>query len=257
MKISFSKYEGTGNDFILLDARMSTMIEAELVIEKLCQRRWGIGADGFILIKDDAECDFYMKYYNADGRESSMCGNGGRCAVAFSKRLGMIIDRVNFKAIDGNHTALIQGDTVSLQMIDVSTIEHHPTHVFLNTGSPHHVVFVPRIDKVDVYEEGKKIRFGKPYFEVGSNVNFVQMAADSLKIRTYERGVENETLSCGTGVVAAAIAAHHIRKISVGTVRIETLGGILTVRFTKTAKTYETVWLEGPARFVFEGCIEI
>ncbi|XCI75811.1 MAG: diaminopimelate epimerase [Flavobacteriales bacterium] len=257
MKISFSKYEGTGNDFILLDARTSTLTEPELVIAKLCHRQWGIGADGLILIKEDAKYDFYMKYYNTDGKESSMCGNGGRCAVAFSKRLGIIIDMVNFRAIDGNHTALIKGDTVTLQMINVSTVKHHPTYVFLNTGSPHHVIFVPRVDEVDVYEEGKKIRFGKPYFEVGTNVNFVEVAVDALKVRTYERGVENETLSCGTGVVAAAIAAHHIGKISVSMIRVETLGGILTVRFTKNAKVYETVWLEGPARFVFEGCIEI
>lgn len=257
MKIDFSKYQGTGNDFIMIDLRVISMSEEESVIRRLCHRKWGIGADGLILIKEDAESDFYMKYYNADGRESSMCGNGGRCAVAFSKHLGIIANETRFRAMDGMHNAIIQGDMVSLQMIDVLAVEDHATHVFLNTGSPHHVVFVPSVDGLDVFNQGKRIRWGAPYFEEGVNVNFVEIARDVLKIHTYERGVEDETLSCGTGTVAAAIAAYHTGKVTLDRVDVSTLGGILTVSFTEDSKTYKKIRLNGPAQWVFDGCIEI
>ncbi|XOD66936.1 MAG: diaminopimelate epimerase [Flavobacteriales bacterium Tduv] len=257
MKISFSKYQGTGNDFIMIDTRTMSMLEEQSVIARLCHRKWGVGADGLIFIKRDAEIDFYMKYYNADGRESSMCGNGGRCAVAFSKRLGIISDKTCFRAMDGMHTALIKGDIISLQMRDVLVVEHHPTHVFLNTGSPHHVVFVPSVDDLDVFNKGRRIRHGAPYFEEGVNVNFVERVGGVLKIRTYERGVEDETLSCGTGTVAAAIAAYHTGKVTVDRINLNTSGGLLSVSFKEDSNIYKEIRLKGPAQWVFDGCIDI
>ncbi|WGH26934.1 MAG: diaminopimelate epimerase [Candidatus Bostrichicola ureolyticus] len=258
MKLKFFKYQGTGNDFILIDARK---LKFEINnIKQLCHRKLGIGADGLILIKNDEKSQFYMKYYNSDGKESTMCGNGGRCAVAFSKYLGIINNKTYFRAADGNHIAFINANnTISLKMKNVNSLKINSNYsVFLNTGSPHHIVFVKKVNKLNVYSLGKEIRFKKPYIKNGVNVNFVEIIEKNyLKIRTYERGVENETLSCGTGAVASAIAAFELGKINNNKILIHTLGGKLYVKFQKFNSIYKKIWLEGPSKFIYYGFINI
>jgi len=197
-----------------------------------------------------------MVYYNADGSESTMCGNGGRCLVAFAKQLGIIKDKATFLAIDGLHQAEIENGIVKLQMQDVATIERHPKHVFLNTGSPHHVQFEEQIENFDIKNLGAKIRYGSPYNEAGSNVNFVKKISEAtFAVRTYERGVEDETLSCGTGVTAVALAMNYIGETSQNLVTLQTQGGNLNVSFEKEGDLYKNVWLIGPAKFVYKGNI--
>jgi diaminopimelate epimerase len=259
MEIHFYKYQGAGNDFIMIDNRNLLFPKNdEAVINQLCDRRFGIGADGLILLEPSAKFDFNMVYYNADGKEGSMCGNGGRCIAAFAKQLKIISKTTTFKAIDGLHFAAIKDDLISLQMMDIDTIEVFETHTFLNTGSPHHISFLQNIDTINVKEKGAKIRYGKPYFKKGTNVNFVeQISENTFKMRTYERGVENETLACGTGATAVAIAANKINKTSANTIKIEVLGGKLEVSFKKEGTNYVDVFLIGQAKKVFEGKIII
>jgi diaminopimelate epimerase len=259
MQIHFQKYHGTGNDFIMLDNRKgaySNLTQKEIAL--LCHRNYGIGADGLIMLENDRQYDFYMKYFNADGNEGSMCGNGGRCTVHFAKALGIIREHTTFKAIDGIHHADIEENTVTLQMQDVSDIELYDDYTFLNTGSPHHVEMVSNLDQYPVYKIGKEKRWGKPYYKKGSNINFVeQVKANTFKVRTYERGVENETLSCGTGVTATAIAMHKTGKTTDNHVFIKMPGGDLEVRFEENNDTFSQVYLIGEATFVFKGTIEI
>jgi len=254
MQIEFFKYQGTGNDFVILDNRKLSFDKNDTkLIAKLCDRKFGIGADGLILLENHPVYDFKMVYYNSDGRESSMCGNGGRCLVAFAKQLGIITQKCVFEAIDGMHEATISDDLVSLKMQDVTILESYTNHVFLDTGSPHHVTLVKDLKSFDVVRAGSSIRRGAPYFEKGTNVNFVEQAgSDIFSVRTYERGVENETLSCGTGVTAVALAMHHLKKSS-EEVCLLTHGGELKVVFKKTAKGYENIFLIGPACLVFKG----
>ncbi|GLB52366.1 diaminopimelate epimerase [Neptunitalea chrysea] len=258
MRLNFYKYQGAGNDFIMVDNREDTFPKHDItLINKLCDRKFGVGADGLILLENDEEHDFKMVYYNADGNESTMCGNGGRCLVAFAKQLGVIKDEATFNAIDGKHYAEIDGDVVSLQMIDVDTLEIFDVYSFLNTGSPHHVQEVEDIKNYDVFSNGKAIRYGTPYNEAGSNVNFVEkMSADTFAVRTYERGVEDETLSCGTGVTAVALAMYANGKTESTQITLETLGGTLQVSFTEESdKLFKNIFLKGKATFVFEGTI--
>ncbi|PHR74007.1 MAG: diaminopimelate epimerase [Lutibacter sp.] len=259
MKINFNKYQGTGNDFVIIDNRENHFPKKDInLINKLCDRRFGIGADGLILLEDSDSSDFKMIYFNADGNESTMCGNGGRCIVAFAKKLGIFSDNTTFTAIDGTHYATIKDSRVSLQMIDVDTITNNKTHLFLNTGSPHHIEFVDVVSKIDVKTKGRSIRKGAPYFEEGTNVNFVEQVDDNtFKVRTYERGVEDETLSCGTGVTAVAIAANVAKKSSENNISLETLGGKLSVSFTKENGVFKEVFLIGEATFVFDGIFTI
>jgi diaminopimelate epimerase len=259
MKLEFYKYQGTGNDFIMIDNRNNTFPKNDLKqVNKLCDRRFGIGADGLILLETSKKNDFTMTYYNADGNEGSMCGNGGRCIVAFAKQLGLIKKEAIFEAIDGLHYASIKNGIVNLQMIDVTDIDVTNTHSFLNTGSPHHVQFCNKIAAIDVKETGAKIRYGPPYFKEGTNVNFAeQISSNSFKVRTYERGVEDETLACGTGVTAVAIAAYNSNKTKDNSIIVEVLGGQLEVSFTKENNLYKNVFLKGPAQLVFEGNIII
>lgn len=259
MKMEFYKYQGTGNDFILIDNRnLSFPKNNSSLIQKLCDRRFGIGADGFILLEKSEETDFKMIYFNADGNESSMCGNGGRCIVAFAKKLGIIKRNTTFLAIDGLHNASIDNDIINLQMSNVSTVEIFKNHTFLNTGSPHHVTFCSTVKNLDIKTLGSKIRYGDPYYEEGTNVNFVeQVSTNTFNVRTYERGVEDETLACGTGVTAVAIAAHHMNKTENNSIILNVLGGQLKVSFTKEDNLYKNVFLKGPAQFVFEGNIII
>ncbi|WP_111306767.1 diaminopimelate epimerase [Confluentibacter sediminis] len=255
MQQIFYKYQGTGNDFVMIDNRQETFNKKDTKhIAFLCDRRFGIGADGLILLENHPDLDFKMVYYNADGNESSMCGNGGRCLVAFAKHLGVITQHAVFEAIDGLHHAIIDGDIVRLQMQDVTTIEKHSKHVFLNTGSPHHVQFEEQIENFDIKEKGAQIRYGEPYNEAGSNVNFVKKINDQIfAVRTYERGVEDETLSCGTGVTAVALAMHALNETDKNLITLQVQGGELQVSFDVDNGVYKNVWLIGPATFVYKG----
>ena len=259
MMLAFYKYQGTGNDFVMVDNRQNIFPKNNTkLVARLCDRKFGIGADGLILLENSKIADFKMVYFNADGNESSMCGNGGRCLVAFAESLGVISNRATFEAIDGLHEASIENDSVNLKMIDVDTINQFDEYLFLDTGSPHHVTFVNSIKNVNVKISGRKIRYGAPYFEEGSNVNFVEKIDDNIfKVRTYERGVEDETLSCGTGVTAVAIASHTAKKTKNTTVIIETQGGMLEVSFDFDNNTYKNVFLKGAATLVYKGEVQI
>jgi len=254
MLFSFYKYQGTGNDFILIDNRNDLFPKNNTkLVAKLCDRRFGIGADGLILLENDSTSDFRMIYFNSDGREGSMCGNGGRCIVAFAKFLGIIESDTKFLATDGLHSASINNGIVQLHMVDVDEIREKPNAIFLNTGSPHHVQMVPQLQQFDVVKEGAKLRYGL-YGEKGSNINFVeQLDEATFSVRTYERGVENETLSCGTGVTAVALAMHHSEKTPKNEIVIKTLGGDLKISFQNSNGMYNDVYLTGPAEQVFKG----
>lgn len=258
MKISFYKYQGTGNDFVMIDNRLLTFPKQDnALIARLCDRRFGIGADGLILLENDTNTDFRMIYFNADGNEGSMCGNGGRSIVAFAKFLGIIKDSTLFVAIDGLHDAAIKDTVVSLKMKDVEDITIRKNAVYMDTGSPHHVQMVSDIDTFEVYKEGAKLRYGL-YGKSGSNINFVEQESnDTFTIRTYERGVEDETLSCGTGVTAAALSMHKIGKTKNNKVTVNAKGGQLEVGFDCTDGGYSNVHLIGEAKQVFKGEIEI
>ncbi len=253
-KLTFYKYQGTGNDFVLVDNRTKVFPkENTKLVNSLCDRRFGIGADGLILLEDDDQSDFKMVYYNADGNQSTMCGNGGRCIVAFAKKLGIITERTTFTAIDGLHHASVKDAKVTLGMIDVDQIRHTDKFHFLNTGSPHHVQIVEDIENLDVDKQGAKIRYGM-YGEEGSNINFVhKLDKSTFKVRTYERGVEGETLSCGTGVTAVAVAMHNAKLTNGDSIVIITDGGELTVSFQYVEGKYSNIQLSGPATFVFKG----
>ncbi|PWL38613.1 diaminopimelate epimerase [Flagellimonas aquimarina] len=257
MVLQFFKYQGTGNDFVVIDNRLELFPKNDTkLIAKLCDRKFGVGADGLILLEDDAESDFRMVYFNADGGESSMCGNGGRCLVAFANYLGVIDKETTFNAIDGLHYATIEDDIVNLKMLNVSEIREKLMYVFLDTGSPHHVQLVENLKDLNVKSEGEKLRYGL-YGESGSNINFVRQSdKDSFDVRTYERGVEDETLSCGTGVTAVALAMHKQGKTASNRVSINTQGGVLTVEFLQQNGGYTDIFLKGPAKQVYKGEIE-
>jgi diaminopimelate epimerase len=263
MEIRFYKYQGTGNDFVLLDNRAgqyNSLTDKE--VARLCDRRFGIGADGLMLLQNKATFDFEMIYYNADGQRSSMCGNGARCLVAFAFHLGVLPQkRAHFLAVDGPHEAvLVDAEYVELQMSPVDPSTYGQPNPFLDTGSPHYLAFVPSVQEVDVNEQGRMLRYSPTYREKGTNVNFIEvMAANELAVATYERGVEAETLSCGTGVTAAALAYQlsHSEQIGQNAVKIHTKGGNLTVRYSYDGRRFKNIWLCGPARQVFRGTIQL
>ncbi len=260
MILNFSKYHGAGNDFILIDNRVGEIELTPLQIAFICNRHFGIGADGLMLLNFSNDFDFEMRYFNSDGNESSMCGNGGRCITAFAFHLGIIGKTTSFNAIDGLHTSEIIKDngkrkTIRLQMCEVKEIIHSDNYFLINTGSPHYVQFIETGEELDIVAEGRKIRQDNRFAPDGLNVNFVQINKDHLFVRTYERGVEDETLSCGTGVTAAALAYAFDKDIQ--KVSIQTLGGKLSVSFEKQNNTYKNIFLEGEACLVFEGEIEI
>ncbi len=259
MKMHFYKYQGTGNDFVMIDNRSIDFPKKNKeLVARLCDRRFGIGADGLILLDPSETTDFKMVYYNADGNESSMCGNGGRCIVAFAKQLGIIQEQTTFDAVDGLHEATIKEGIVSLRMIDIDKIDSFEKHTFIDTGSPHHVEFRENVDSIDVKSEGAEIRNGAPYHEAGSNVNFaMQKNENSFKVRTFERGVEDETLACGTGVTAVALAAHRNKLTNSNAINLEVMGGNLEVSFIEKDGSYTEVYLTGPAKLVFEGTFDI
>ena len=256
MKINFTKYEGNGNDFIIVDDRKEEFSEDNvLMISKLCDRKFGIGADGLILLRKHKAYDFQMIYFNSDGNESSMCGNGGRCLVSYALQLDIDLKTNSFLAIDGVHKFKVVDNEIYLKMNDVKDIVVKNGYNFLNTGSPHVVQIVENVDEINVYEQGKKIR--NQFQEInGVNVNFVSFNNDIKKCRTFERGVENETLSCGTGVVAVALYIFKKKKISDNKIIVSTKGGSLSVSFKNDGNSFREIWLKGDINKIFDGLIE-
>ena len=257
MDFTFYKYQGTGNDFIMIDDRAVSFDDKNLdLVRMLCDRKFGIGADGLILIRNHPDFDFEMVYFNSDGSQS-MCGNGARCAVAFSSFLGIVKDSTRFLAIDGPHEAILRNNQVELLMGEVNGIEDREDDFFVNTGSPHHIRFVQEIQNYPVFEQGKSVRYASRYSPAGTNVNFLEdLGSEEVFVRTYERGVENETLSCGTGVTAAALVYGSQKGLN--QVKIKTLGGNLSVKFQENGKGgFQDIWLIGPAEQVFSGKISI
>ena len=261
MEITFFKYQGAGNDFIIIDDRSENFDRSNTnLVAKMCDRRFGIGADGLMLLRNKEGFDFEMVYYNADGHEGSMCGNGGRCIVAFAKSIELVGNKCFFIAVDGPHEAEIldrnEKKWVSLKMIDVPDIEKGIGYVFMDTGSPHYVSFNSNnLDNMDLVQEARKVRFNERYSKNGTNVNFIDIHENVLKIRTYERGVEDETLACGTGVTAAVLTAHITGNVKGNEIEVKAKGGDLKVLFERVGNGYKNIWLQGPAEFVFKGFI--
>ena len=254
MKFEFQKYQGTGNDFILIDNRSQLFPKHDLgLIKRICERRFGIGSDGLILLEEDNSSDFYMNFYNPDGSQS-FCGNGSRCIFRYTIDNGIVSDHANFRAIDGMHEVSLNQDWIQLKMADVELIESHESNDIINTGSPHYIIEVANVDDVDIIFQSHKIRYSDPFIQVGINVNFIEATSDGIKMRTYERGVEAETLSCGTGVTAAALSFAKDKLLS--EVLVETKGGRLKVQFEKYNNGFRNIWLSGPAKRVFGGIID-
>lgn len=264
MVLPFTKYQGAGNDFILFNQWEEEAIAKtdNDLIARLCDRRFGIGADGLMFLRKHTDYDFEMVYFNADGQEGSMCGNGGRCIVAFAHHLGLIGDKTNFLAIDGPHAArVIRPDWVELQMQEVREVEQGDDFFFLDTGSPHYVQLVADLSGVNIVEKGRAIRYSDRFREKGTNVNFVERQDKGLTIGTYERGVEDETLACGTGITAAALVSSFLPegypRAGAHTVPVRAKGGELEVRFAWNNKRFSDIWLCGPATRVFSGQVVI
>ncbi len=259
MNCHFYKYHGAGNDFIIIDNRKGFFDKTNAkLIAFLCHRRFGIGADGLITLEKSAEFDFHMSYFNSDGYEASMCGNGGRCIVAFANKLGIISGEANFIAADGPHQAFLSpNDNVRLQMLDVENVSSLADGYFLNTGVPHLVCFVNDLKMVDVDIEGRQLRFDARFQPEGTNVNFVKQKDNQLTVYTYERGVESETLACGTGITASALSAAYKTGKHEGNFRITAKGGKLDVSFKREGDRFTDIWLTGPACLVFEGNINL
>lgn len=258
MDIQFSKYQGTGNDFVIIDNRVGNIALSNAQIAFLCDRKFGVGSDGLIMLGTANDYDFLMAYYNADGTKGTMCGNGGRCLVQFAQDHGIVKENYHFIAIDGPHEAKIESNGwIHLKMSDVNAVEAGDHFFVTNTGSPHYVQLVKDIKGFDVFNEGKAIRYNERFKTDGINVNFIEFQQDHLFVRTYERGVENETYSCGTGVTAAAITTH-LHKIGAHRVAIQTLGGELAVSFNNLGGGhFNHIWLQGPANFVYNGSIKL
>jgi diaminopimelate epimerase len=264
VKFHFYKYQATGNDFVLIDNRSAGYTFSIDQIKHICDRRFGIGADGLMLIEKHPSLDFNLVYYNSDGSQS-LCGNGSRAAVRMASVLGMVNGKAEFNAYDGPHSAqLLPSEIVRLKMADVNKTENRGENYFINTGSPHHIHFIKNVQQYPVVEEGRKIRYSDDYKPGGTNVNFVELLPDNtIFVRTYERGVEDETLSCGTGIVAAALAASF--KGYSSPVKVKALGGELSVEFKSSQSstearqegTFQDIYLIGPAKLVFEGDLEL
>lgn len=258
MIIKFQKYQGAGNDFIIIDNRNKFFDFSPAIVHHFCDRRFGIGADGLMLLENCPNYDFKMRYFNADGQEASLCGNGSRCIIAYAHHLGLFDHQTRFLAVDGEHRGEMTSSGVKVRMNDVNHITVTPDYYYLNTGSPHCVKIVGDAFQTDVFTQGRTIRYSPPFQPEGTNVNFITPTSDFIKIATYERGVENETLACGTGCVASALVAALIRHADHGTYTLQAKGGTLKVSFQRISEQHFThIWLEGPAEFVFAGEIEI
>ncbi|MEI6435342.1 MAG: diaminopimelate epimerase [Bacteroidota bacterium] len=262
MKIPFAKYNGTGNDFIIIDNRILNWAPFEKEIAFLCHRHFGIGADGLMLLSAKAGFDFAMTYFNSDGLESTMCGNGGRCITAFARSLGLIDGATHFYAIDGEHKAVVLSATnqeflIRLKMKDTIIGKVLDDGIFIDTGSPHFVTMLKNVNELDVFHQGKTLRNDSRFAPGGSNINFLEVNPERLFVRTYERGVEDETLSCGTGVTASALVTAFLNQDNPGFYQVSTRGGILKVTFKQNVNSFRDIWLEGPVAFVFSGEIEL
>lgn len=256
MELNFTKYQGTGNDFILIDDRMEKFPVGNHLIKMLCDRRFGIGADGLILIQNHTDLDYRMIYFNSDGSQS-LCGNGSRCGFAFARSLEIVKEHATFETTDGIHQIKLENNKIHFQLFDVEHLERiNDEEWFVNTGSPHHIVISPDVQNDDIVSKGRKIRNLSTYSRHnGTNVNFAQLLQDKIKIRTYERGVEDETLSCGTGATAVGVMAGKLGFKS--PVVIQTLGGELSISFKQDGNKFTEIWLAGPAEKVFEGSVTI
>lgn len=258
MHITFTKYQGTGNDFILLDnlsGKYDNLTTEQ--ISFLCHRKLGIGADGLIKINSHSNYEFEVDYSNADGSKS-FCGNGARCSVAFAQSLGLVETKTTFLAIDGVHQAKIKEKQVELEMLPVSTIEEKSNDFILDTGSPHFVRFIDNIEFIDIVELGKSIRYSEVFKQNGINVNAVEILSENhLKMQTYERGVEDETLSCGTGVTASVLAYLQKENLNSNEVKVETKGGVLSVKSQRSTTGFDNIWLIGSTQQVFQGEINV
>ncbi len=257
-KIKFWKYQANGNDFVIVDNREDELQISSEQIRRMCDRHFGIGADGFMFVNVSEDANFEMLYYNSDGQISSMCGNGGRCIAMFAYLNEIAGERMEFKAFDGIHIAIIEDRMshnlcdVSLSMTNVEEVQKNDQFYFLNTGSPHYIEFVKKVAELDVFTEGRKTRQSERFMPDGTNVNFVELRDERLFVRTYERGVEDETLSCGTGVTASAIAAYFIT--GKNSQIVHTTGGEFVVDFIhQQGDRFTDIWLRGPAELVFEG----
>ena len=257
MDLKFSKYQGTGNDFVMLDNMNGEYADLSISqIQFLCDRKLGVGADGLIKLSADKETDFLVEYYNADGSQS-FCGNGARCSVAFAKSLGLIENKAKFNAIDGIHEATIENGIVRLEMLPVDSIQKVNNDYWLETGSPHYVRIINQIDSVDIVALGKSIRYSETYKKNGVNVNTIkEIDASTIRVETYERGVEDETLSCGTGVTACALVWMDLNS-ELDKVNITTKGGDLVVEARRVGNGFSSIWLSGPAKNVFDGRIDV
>jgi diaminopimelate epimerase len=263
-RIHFYKYQATGNDFVLIDNRTRGYSFSKEQIEKICDRRFGVGADGLMLIEKHPSLDFNLVYYNSDGSQS-LCGNGSRAAVVMAATLGLLNTHTTFNAYDGSHEAeLLNTGIVRLKMNDVQVVKKSGEEYFINTGSPHHLRFVKEVSTYPVVAEGRKIRYSETYAPAGTNANFIQLLdKNTIAVRTYERGVEDETFSCGTGVTAAALASSFHGYTS--PIHIKVKGGELSVEFKvvhsgpsgSPSVTFQDVFLIGPAKMVFEGDLEL
>ncbi len=256
MKVIFSKYQGAGNDFVMLNNMLGHYDSLSIdQVQFICDRKLGVGGDGLIKINKKEGFDFEVDYYNADGSQS-FCGNGARCSVAFAKSIGIIKNETNFYAIDGGHKAFVIDDDVKLEMLDVASYEMTGDDYIIDTGSPHYVKFLDTIEEVDVIEFGKSVRYSDRFKEEGINVNIMKkVSSQQVNVATYERGVEDETLSCGTGVTACALAYMADQELMDAKVEINTKGGRLAVEAKRIGEGFNSIWLTGPATFVFDGSI--
>ena len=257
MELIFSKYQGTGNDFVMLDNFNGQFNDLTISqIQFLCDRKKGVGADGLIKLSKEEGVDFLVEYYNADGSQS-FCGNGARCSVAFAKSLGLIKDKATFNAIDGIHEASIENGIVRLEMLPVHSIQKVNSDYWLHTGSPHYVRIIDSIESLDIVDFGKSIRYSDVYKKDGVNVNIAQgVDSNTIHVQTYERGVEDETLSCGTGVTACALVWMDLNP-SLDNVNVTTKGGNLSVEAIRNGEGFASIWLSGPAKHVFDGSIDV
>ncbi|MCK5118774.1 MAG: diaminopimelate epimerase [Candidatus Latescibacteria bacterium] len=264
--LKFTKMSGAGNDFVVFDNRDGGIPEerAELV-RRVCARRVGVGADGALFVEQSEASDFRMRYYNADGGEAEMCGNGGRCISRYAYLNGMVGEKMAFETMAGRYRAEIVGELVRLEMVppkdirlqfEINVDGYERTINFIHTGVPHVVVFSDRIDDIDVPQMGRKIREHEKFAPAGANANFVQVVdRGHIRIRTYERGVEDETLACGTGTVAAALVGALLKRLRSPVEAITRSGLILTVHFDLKGKKCTNVFLEGNAEVIFEGVL--
>ncbi|OIQ29899.1 MAG: diaminopimelate epimerase [Crocinitomix sp. MedPE-SWsnd] len=256
--IEFFKYHGAGNDFIMIDNRDSVFQGNKIdLAKKVCSRRFGVGSDGLIFIENWESGDFEMDFYNPDGSQS-FCGNGSRCAVAFAIKLGIVSKHALFLAIDGEHNAKIEENTISISMSDLHLFEKNDDHYVIHTGSPHYISFHMNIEELDLLDFAHGIRYSQKYLKEGINVNVIEEITDrKIGIRTYERGVEAETLACGTGATAAALAFAIENSLESGRIEVKAKGGDLSVDFNKAEEAYEEIWLNGPAVEVFKGVFNV